>query len=52
MQIYKTGSGTLRLRARYEIEDGDIVITALPFQASGAKVLEQIAAQMQRRSCR
>ena len=45
-QIYKTGTGTLRLRARYEIEDGEIVITELPFQASGAKVLEQIAAQM------
>jgi topoisomerase-4 subunit A len=46
VQIYKTGSGTLRLRARYEIEDGEIVINELPFQTSGAKVLEQIAAQM------
>ncbi len=46
VQIYKTGNGTLRLRARYEIEDDDIVITELPFQTSGAKVLEQIAAQM------
>jgi topoisomerase-4 subunit A len=46
-QIYKTGSGTLRLRARYEIEDDEIVVTELPFQTSGAKVLEQIAAQMQ-----
>ena len=46
VQIYKTGNGTLRLRARYEIEDGEIVITELPFQTSGAKVLEQIAAQM------
>jgi len=46
VQIYKTGGGTLRLRARYEIEDGEIVITELPFQTSGAKVLEQIAAQM------
>jgi topoisomerase IV subunit A len=46
VQIYKTGMGTLRLRARYEIEDGEIVITELPFQTSGAKVLEQIAAQM------
>jgi topoisomerase IV subunit A len=44
--IYKTGMGTLRLRARYEIEDGEVVITELPFQTSGAKVLEQIAAQM------
>jgi topoisomerase-4 subunit A len=46
VQIYKTGTGTLRLRARYEIEDGEIVIYELPFQTSGAKVLEQIAAQM------
>jgi len=45
-QIYKTGSGTLRLRASYRIEDGDIVITALPYQISGGKILEQIAAQM------
>jgi topoisomerase-4 subunit A len=47
VQIYKTGTGTLRLRARYAIEDGDVVIYELPFQTSGAKVLEQIAAQMQ-----
>src|SRR5881394_36509 len=46
VQIYKTGGGTLRLRARYSVEDGEIVIYELPFQTSGAKVLEQIAAQM------
>src|SRR3954467_1129685 len=46
VQIYKTGTGTLRLRARYSIEDGEIVIYELPFQTSGAKVLEQIAGQM------
>jgi topoisomerase-4 subunit A len=46
VQIYKTGSGTLRLRARFRVEDGEIVIEELPFQTSGAKVLEQIAAQM------
>ena len=45
-QIYKTGSGTLRLRASYKIEDGDIIITELPHQISGGKVLEQIAMQM------
>ena len=45
-EIYATGSGTLRLRASYKIEDGDIVITALPYQTSGGKVLEQIATQM------
>lgn len=46
-RMYETGNGSLRLRARYEIEDGEIIITALPHQTSGAKVLEQIAAQMQ-----
>ncbi len=46
-EIYKTGNGTVRMRARYEREDGDIVITALPYQVSGAKLLEQIAQQMQ-----
>ena len=45
-QIYKTGSGSLRLRASYEIENGEIVIKELPYQTSGARVLEQIAAQM------
>ncbi|HLT89743.1 MAG TPA: DNA topoisomerase IV subunit A [Woeseiaceae bacterium] len=45
-QIYKTGNGTLRLRATYKKENGDIVITSLPYQTSGSKVLEQIAAQM------
>ena len=44
--IYKTGYGTLRLRARYEVEAGEIIVTELPHQISGAKVLEQIAAQM------
>ena len=45
-QIYKTGGGTLRLRASYKIENNDIVITELPYQISGGKVLEQIATQM------
>ena len=44
--IYETGNGTFRARAVYVEEDGDIVITALPYQVSGAKVQEQIAAQM------
>lgn len=44
--IYETGRGSVRMRAIYTQEDGDIVITALPHQTSGAKVLEQIAAQM------
>ncbi len=47
LKIYETGNGSIRMRARYERENGDILITALPHQVSGAKVLEQIAAQMQ-----
>ncbi len=46
LQIYEKGNGSLRMRARYERENGDIIITALPHQASPAKILEQIAAQM------
>ncbi len=45
-KIYESGSGSLRMRACYEKENGDIVITALPYQASPAKIMEQIAAQM------
>ena len=46
IEIYRHGNGALRLRAAYRIENGDIIVTALPYQVSGAKVLEQIAAQM------
>jgi topoisomerase-4 subunit A len=46
-QVYETGRGAVRTRAVYEMEDSDIVITAIPFQVSGTKILEQIAAQMQ-----
>ncbi|MDR2213147.1 MAG: DNA topoisomerase IV subunit A, partial [Pseudomonadales bacterium] len=47
--LYTTGRGQVKCRAVYHKEDGDIVITALPYQVSGAKVLEQIAAQMQKK---
>ncbi len=47
LKVYETGRGSVRMRAVYRVEDGDVVITALPHQVSGAKVLEQIAAQMQ-----
>ncbi|MEX5586020.1 MULTISPECIES: DNA topoisomerase IV subunit A [Pseudomonas] len=47
LKIYESGRGSIRMRAVYRVEDGDIVVTALPHQVSGAKVLEQIAAQMQ-----
>ena len=44
--VYKTGRGSVRMRGVWQKEEGDIVITALPHQASPAKILEQIAAQM------
>lgn len=47
LSIYDTGTGNFRMRAVYARENGDIIITALPHQVSGAKILEQIAAQMQ-----
>ncbi|MCL4408757.1 MAG: DNA topoisomerase IV subunit A [Gammaproteobacteria bacterium] len=46
-KIYETGRGSIKMRARYVMEDGEVVIDALPHQASGARILEQIAAQMQ-----
>ena len=46
-KMYMNGVGSIRMRARYELEDDAIVIYALPYQVSGAKLLEQIAAQMQ-----
>ncbi len=46
-RIYQTGRGSLKMRAVYIKEQGDIVITELPHQVSGAKILEQIAQQMQ-----
>lgn len=45
-KIYQTGRGSLRMRALWTVEDGETVISALPHQVSGAKVLEQIANQM------
>jgi len=47
ISAYQTGRGSVRMRAVWTREDGDIVITALPHQASPAKILEQIAGQMQ-----
>lgn len=47
LSLYEKGIGSFKMRARYELEEGDIVITALPYQVSGSKILEQIAQQMQ-----
>lgn len=46
-EIYSTGRGSVKMRATYEIEDGEIVILALPHQTSSSKILEQIASQME-----
>ena len=46
-EIYRTGTGSVKLRARWEKESGNVIVTALPYQTSGNKVLEQVAAQMQ-----
>ncbi len=45
-QMYSTGNGSIKMRAIYEVEENNVVITALPHQVSGSKLLEQIAAQM------
>ncbi|MBS0464958.1 MAG: DNA topoisomerase IV subunit A, partial [Proteobacteria bacterium] len=44
--VYETGGGSVRARAVYARENGNIVITALPWQVSPGKVIEQIAQQM------
>ncbi|MFP5306076.1 MAG: DNA topoisomerase IV subunit A [Gammaproteobacteria bacterium] len=47
LKVYQTGNGQIRARARWEKdEDGNLVVTHLPYQVSPAKVLEQIAEQM------
>ena len=43
---YRSGNGSVRIRACFEQEGGDIVVTELPYQVSGNKILEQIAGQM------
>jgi len=45
-EFYEKGVGTFKARATYEIEDGNVVITAFPYQVSGTRVQEQIAEQM------
>ena len=46
LQMYETGYGSIKMRAVWEKEEGNIVITALPYQCSGNRILEQIAGQM------
>ncbi|MEY4933275.1 MAG: hypothetical protein RLZZ403_1595, partial [Pseudomonadota bacterium] len=45
-QMYETGSGSYRARAVYEQEDSEIIITQLPYLVSGARIQEQVAAQI------
>ena len=49
LATYQTGRGSVRARARYALENGEIVVDALPYQASSSKIVEQIAQQMQAR---
>ncbi len=44
--IYESGTGSFKARATYRSEDGNVVITAFPYQVSPARVQEQIAEQM------
>jgi topoisomerase-4 subunit A len=46
LNIYRSGQGMIRMRATYEYENGDIIITSLPYQVSSARVIEQVALQM------
>ena len=46
VEIYRTGTGSVRHRAVWEPEEGNILISALPYQVSGERVIEQVAAQM------
>lgn len=46
-EMYRVGNGSVKMRATYREEGSDIVITALPYQVSPVKILEQIAQQMQ-----
>ena len=48
-EIYETGRGGFKIRAHWDTEGNDIIVRALPHQASGSKILEQIADQMQKK---
>ena len=45
-ELYETGTGTVRIRASIADEKEGLVVTALPYQVSGARVMAQIAQQM------
>ena len=45
-ELYETGTGTVRIRASIADEKEGLIVTALPYQVSGARVMTQIAQQM------
>ncbi|HHF6352202.1 TPA: DNA topoisomerase IV subunit A [Haemophilus influenzae] len=45
-KIYEQGRGSIKMRATWKKEDGEIIISALPHQSSPSKVIAQIADQM------
>ena len=47
LKLYETGNGSVKLRAVYEVQEEEIIITSLPYQVSSSKLLEDIAGQMQ-----
>ena len=46
-KIYKTGRGRIKMRAKFHIEDNEIIFFALPHHASTEKIQEQVTAQME-----
>ncbi|MDY0361829.1 MAG: DNA topoisomerase IV subunit A [Desulforegulaceae bacterium] len=46
LDIYKSGTGTIKVRGTYRIENGDIIIDSIPPHVSVSKLIEDIAAQM------
>jgi topoisomerase-4 subunit A len=48
-EIYSTGKGGFKIQAQWAQEKNQIVINALPYQASGSKIIEQIADQMMKK---
>lgn len=45
-KMYETGRGSIKMRAKWHKEDGEIIISALPHQSSPSKIIAQIAEQM------
>ncbi len=45
-KMYETGRGSIKMRATWHKEDGEIIISALPHQSSPSKIIAQIAEQM------